>query len=85
MSTEHSIASRQPESVARAEQRLYLRPSCDVFENADEFLLLADLPGVSKEALSIHVDQGEVSIERSVRQHRSSERSCSLCCPVHLT
>jgi len=63
MSTDHSIASRQPEAVTRSEQRAYQRPHCDVYENADEFLLLADLPGVSKDALSIHVDQGEVVVE----------------------
>lgn len=67
MSTEHNIATREPDSVARSEQRVFVRPSCDVYENADEFLVVADMPGVAKDALAIQVDQGEVSIE--TRRH----------------
>lgn len=42
-----------------------VHPLVDVLENEDEFLLLADLPGVTKEALELTVDGGQLSITGS--------------------
>jgi len=68
MSNNQSIVQNEPQSVARVEQRQFVRPPCDVYENVDEFLLVADLPGVSKEDVTIQMEQGEVLIEA----HRSA-------------
>ena len=38
-------------------------PLVDVFENADELLLRADMPGITPEELAIHVDKDELTIE----------------------
>ncbi len=35
----------------------------DVYENADELLLVADMPGVTPEEVGIHVDREELTIE----------------------
>jgi HSP20 family protein len=37
-------------------------PRVDVFENETELLLVADLPGVAKDAVEVKFDDGELSI-----------------------
>jgi HSP20 family molecular chaperone IbpA len=44
-------------------QRPTVLPRVDVYENANELLLLADVPGATKESISIHFDRGELTIE----------------------
>lgn len=46
-------------------QHKTLTPAVDIYENADEVLLLADLPGVTSDKLSVVFDQGELTIEGS--------------------
>lgn len=64
------IVRNEPHSMERAhvESRSFVRPPCDVYENVDEFLLVADLPGVSREDLSIHMDQDELVIQAHRQQ-----------------
>jgi HSP20 family protein len=38
-------------------------PRIDVLENRDEFLLYADLPGISPDEVSIHLDKEMLTIE----------------------
>jgi len=38
-------------------------PLVDVFENETEFLLVADLPGVGKDALEMMVEDGELRLK----------------------
>jgi HSP20 family protein len=40
-----------------------LAPAVDVYENADEILLVADLPGVASDALKVDLDNGELLLE----------------------
>lgn len=51
---------RSPEAFS---QQKTLTPAVDIYENADEVLLLADLPGVTNDKLSVVFDQGELTIE----------------------
>lgn len=53
----------QAPSLVQSDQRPSAVPACDIFENQDEILLFADLPGVNPEALTIHVDKGELTLE----------------------
>lgn len=64
------IVQNEPQSMerTRVESRAFVKPPCDVYENVDEFLLVADLPGVSKEDLTIQMDQGEMVIEAHRQQ-----------------
>jgi len=39
------------------------RPRVDVFENAHEYLVVADVPGVAKEGLDVRFESGELRIE----------------------
>jgi HSP20 family protein len=47
----------------RVAERPTRTPFVDVFENEDEYLLQADMPGVSKDALTIRIDADELVID----------------------
>lgn len=61
MSKEITETRKAPEQVV--EQERWDSPLVDVYENDDEFLLSADLPGVSTDSLRIDVDSEELLIE----------------------
>lgn len=44
-------------------QRPVAAPAVDVFENEHELLVVADLPGVAQDQMSIHFDKGRLTIE----------------------
>lgn len=37
-------------------------PPCDVYENADEYLVVADMPGVEENAIEIKLDRSKLTI-----------------------
>lgn len=51
-------------------------PRCDIFENNEEYLVLADLPGVESNALQVHVDKRELSLSAKVTWHTEGTRVC---------
>jgi HSP20 family molecular chaperone IbpA len=44
-------------------QEVTVAPLVDIYQNDNEFLLIADLPGVSDEGLRIDYERGQISIE----------------------
>jgi len=58
----------KPEPV---QQRNWQTPPFDIYENKEELLLIADLPGVKTDHLKIHMDKNELTIEglRTVVKH----------------
>lgn len=52
--------TKNPENVS---ERPAVAAQVDVYENAKELLLVADLPGVSKQDLSIQVDAETLTLE----------------------
>ena len=62
MSRETALQKSEPKSLAQADQRLILAPACDVYENNDEILVIADVPGVASHALEVNLDNGELSV-----------------------
>jgi HSP20 family molecular chaperone IbpA len=64
--------SRNEQSVAREQanaEEYSLRPLTDIHENEQGVTLYLDLPGVSKEALSIDVDQNVLTIKGAIDLH----------------
>jgi len=58
------IARKEQEGLtARASEKPRVAPPVDVFENKDEILVLADLPGVTKDALSVRLEDQELMIQ----------------------
>jgi HSP20 family molecular chaperone IbpA len=60
----------------RARHRRVVAPDVDVFENADEVLVVADVPGVRAEAVDIRVENDTLTIE--ARQDRSQGEAPAL-------
>lgn len=54
------------ELETRGRSDAYLRPTVDIFEDANGITLMADLPGVSSDRLSIEVDRNTLAIEGQV-------------------
>lgn len=49
----------------RVEQRPTATPAVDIYENRDQIVLLADLPGVSPANLTVHFERGELLLRGS--------------------
>jgi HSP20 family molecular chaperone IbpA len=54
--------------VTRAQEH-HVPPPVDIYETRDGLILLADLPGVSKENLEVHVDDETLTIQAKA-QHK---------------
>lgn len=63
MSTDNKLAQTADKQPEKIEQRPVVAPSVDVFENENELLVVADLPGVSQDRMSIHFEKGRLTIE----------------------
>jgi HSP20 family molecular chaperone IbpA len=48
-------------------EEAYLQPPVDIYETDEGLVVMADLPGVDKDQLSIHVDKGILTIEGRTR------------------
>ncbi|MBN1652881.1 MAG: Hsp20/alpha crystallin family protein [Deltaproteobacteria bacterium] len=58
------ITRKEQEGLtARSSDKQRVAPAVDVFENRDEILVLADLPGVTKEHLTIRMEDSELLIQ----------------------
>jgi HSP20 family protein len=58
-----NLARSQASTAERVRQRATLQPVVDVYENQDELLLVADVPGARKDGVSVHLDNGQLTIE----------------------
>lgn len=58
--------TRRTPPVTRDEQR-YQVPPVDIFESKNELTVMADLPGVEKDGLNVHVEEDVLTIEGRVR------------------
>lgn len=64
MTNSNDIIETPDQSVAEARGTpVVLQPPVDICEDADGITLVADMPGVSKERLTIQVDKDTLSIE----------------------
>jgi HSP20 family molecular chaperone IbpA len=45
------------------QQTASVQPRVDVFENEAEYLVVADIPGVAKEAIDVRFEDGELRLE----------------------
>lgn len=63
MNNESSMLKRESHAAEKLQQRGYVAPLVDIFENGDELLLVADVPGVSNDDLSIQFEKGQLTLE----------------------
>jgi HSP20 family protein len=59
----NELTKNEPQSMVAPDRRPTIAPPVDVYESADELLLVADLPGVLSDALDVHVNNGELLLE----------------------
>jgi HSP20 family protein len=57
-----SETTKKTETATTTKPRV-LSPAVDIYESRDEYLLVADLPGVQQPELSVKLNQGELSFE----------------------
>ena len=62
LSKSTDLTKRKDAPMERSEARTPVAPAVDVYENGEEVLLLADVPGASQEGISVHLDQGQLTI-----------------------
>jgi len=63
MSEKKDIAVRADNQTERYSRRPVVTPAVDIFENADEVVVVADLPGVAQDKLNLHFEKDELKIE----------------------
>lgn len=62
MSDKKEVAKREEQTPARRMAPTVI-PSVDIYENDDEILLYADMPGVAKDAIAINLENGRLTIK----------------------
>lgn len=62
MSNTSNIMKRNETSPESTRELNSITPEVDIFENEDEILLHADMPGVERENLSVHIDNGKLTL-----------------------
>lgn len=62
MNENKEITKRTENMVEKREDLVAVAPVVDIYENADEILLYADMPGVTKDKISVNVDNGKLEI-----------------------
>ena len=64
MNTRNDVMEKkQNKSPEALHDRRSFLPAVDVFENKDEVLILADLPGVKTDAVSIHFEKDHLTLQ----------------------
>lgn len=56
------IAKKKEKTIEKTRELRTAIPSVDIYENEDEILLHADMPGVKKDDVSINIDNGTLSL-----------------------
>jgi len=76
MSTNNDIAVVRQDNTAlmkRMEPVATLTPLADIFETPDAFVLSLDMPGASKDSISVTMDQASLVIKGNVESHVKQE------------
>ena len=69
MAETKQVATRQQDALQREGQRpeFVLRPATDIYEDDEGITLQLDVPGASKERLSLQVNRDRLDVEADVR------------------
>lgn len=62
MSDSKDIVKREASALESTRQLQSITPDVDIYENEDEILLFADMPGISKENVNVHIDNGKLTL-----------------------
>jgi HSP20 family molecular chaperone IbpA len=56
------IAKQEEKNIEKTREMYEATPAVDIYENENEILLHADMPGVVKDDISVDIDNGTLSI-----------------------
>jgi HSP20 family molecular chaperone IbpA len=62
MANESNLVTRDDTAAEPVNERPAVAPPVDIYENEDEFLIVADVPGVASDAVRIHFDDGRLTL-----------------------
>ena len=62
MSDRKDIARTGDKTIEKTRTLRSATPSVDIYENENEILLYADMPGVSKEDVTVNIENGKLSL-----------------------
>jgi HSP20 family protein len=60
---EDEETAMKTQEIERRQERRFVRPRVDVWENDAELMIVADVPGVDREHVELQVEDGELRIE----------------------
>jgi HSP20 family molecular chaperone IbpA len=63
MESDTQMTRRQESRPERVHQRRVAAPPVDIFENAHELLLVADMPGVRQDRINIRFEKNQLMLE----------------------
>jgi len=63
----------QDKTPEQVQERPWVAPRVDIYENDDEVLLLADVPGVHKDSLTINLDKEQLTLEARQEETQAGE------------
>ncbi|WP_456434081.1 Hsp20/alpha crystallin family protein [Thermosulfuriphilus sp.] len=76
MAETKEVATRSEASPAEASRRIRpMVPSVDIYEDEEGIVLLADMPGVSKDGLELKIDKNVLHIRGEISQIAGEEVS----------
>jgi HSP20 family molecular chaperone IbpA len=56
------LTTRKENMVEKRQELARVAPMVDIYENEEEILLFADMPGVAKDNITVNVDNGRLEI-----------------------
>lgn len=62
MDKSQEITKKEEENIEKTRELYQATPAVDIYENENEILLHADMPGVVKENISVNIDNGTLSL-----------------------
>ena len=71
-----ATSTMQTSDVAREStrnQERYIAPPVDIYETPDGLVVMADLPGVTKDALDVRVDNNILTLRGIARHHSTGD------------
>lgn len=71
MNDTKDVVARKEELQERRPDVQVVTPAVDIYENDDEILLYADMPGVAKDGISVNIDNGRLTLS-GTRQMEAS-------------
>jgi HSP20 family protein len=63
-----------PTRYLKPDEKAFFTPHVDIVEKDDHFEIKADLPGVKKEDLKVHLENGVMTIEATHKEEKSEQK-----------